>query len=244
MLTVMNYLNRIRGVTGGDISPAAHAPVHFAILEALLRVNLDVEGREGVEAQLSQSTVEASVRQFLLKSLARDRHGRFYWRWSLPFLLRDYPKMTGPIEGPPYPDSTFFLRRSLSSYLPESHLPRAPFPAGSDHNYPQSWPLDTHRQPTRSQRSNPRILAAPMRELSSSQKDISLPLIAERSPKVEREDALLPYCPRLPEIFRLSFAPSGLPFSTSHKCKKFPFIKEYFPSDMSLVISTKLHSTI
>ncbi len=123
MLLSMHYPERVRGLIVGDISPAAHKPVHLPLLEALSSVRLEVERREEVDAQLARWIPEAPIRQFLLKSLARDEQGRFYWRWNLPVLIRDYPKMTAPIEGPPYQGPVLFLRGELSTFLMEAHFP-------------------------------------------------------------------------------------------------------------------------
>ncbi len=122
MLLAMHYPDRVRALIVGDISPAAHAPVHLPILEALSSVSLEVERREEVEAQLTRWIPEAPIRQFLLKSLARDAQGRLHWRWNLPVLIRDYPKMTAPIEGPPYHGPVLFLRGQLSAFLTEDHF--------------------------------------------------------------------------------------------------------------------------
>ena len=130
MLLAMHYPERVRGLIVGDISPAAHKPVHLPILEALSSISLQVERREEVEAQLARYIPEAPIRQFLLKSLARDEEGRFYWRWNLPVLIRDYSKLTTSIEGPPYYGPVLFLRGELSTFLTEAHLPliRQTFP--------------------------------------------------------------------------------------------------------------------
>jgi len=122
MLLAMHHPDRVRGVIVGDISPASHAPVHLPLLEALARVNLHVARREDVEAQLAQSISEPAIRQFLLKSLTRDVQGRFQWRWNLPVLIRDYPKMTASLEGPPYHGPALFLRGQLSPFLIEAHF--------------------------------------------------------------------------------------------------------------------------
>ena len=123
MLVAMHHPTRVRGLIVGDISPAAHAPIHLPLLEALRQVNLHVARREEVDAQLARTVSDASIRQFLLKSLARDDAGHFYWRWNLPILYRDYSEMTGPIEGPPYTGPTLFLQGEKSPFLKQAHLP-------------------------------------------------------------------------------------------------------------------------
>jgi len=123
MLTAMHHPTRVRGLIVVDISPAAHPPAHLPLLEALRQVNLHVARREDVDAQLAQAIPEPGIRQFLLKSLVRDEQGHFHWRWNLPVLTRDYPKMTGPIEGPPYPGPALFLQGERSPFLTQAHLP-------------------------------------------------------------------------------------------------------------------------
>jgi len=140
MLLAMHHPQRVRGLIVGDISPGAHAPVHLPLLETLMSINLHVDRREEVEAQLARSIAEAPIRQFLLKSLARDAEGRFYWRWNLPILLRDYPKMTAPLEGPPYEGPTLFLRGSNSPFMSEADFPLIYrlFPAARIHTIPNA----------------------------------------------------------------------------------------------------------
>jgi len=140
MLLAMQHPDFLRGLIVADISPQAHAAIHLPLLEALSKVDLSVARREEVEAQLAQTVSEPLVRQFLLKSLARDEQGRLYWRWNLPVLSRDYPEMNRAITGPPYSGPVLFLKGALSPFITDEALPsiQALFPKAQVVNIPRA----------------------------------------------------------------------------------------------------------
>ncbi len=141
MYLALHFPERVASLVVVDIAPRAYPGGHEAILQALLHVRLDeATRREEVEAQLARTLPDPAIRQFLLKSLARDEAGRFFWRWNLPVLQRDYPHIGAPIEGPPYPGPALFLRGERSPYIrlqDEAEIRRL-FPAARIQTIPQA----------------------------------------------------------------------------------------------------------
>lgn len=118
MYLALHFPQRVASLVVVDIAPRTYASGHEPILEALARTRLDqATRREEVEAQLATTLHEPLIRQFLLKSLARNPEGRFFWRWNLPVLQREYPSITARVEGPPYPGPALFLQGERSPYL-------------------------------------------------------------------------------------------------------------------------------
>jgi pimeloyl-ACP methyl ester carboxylesterase len=120
MYLALHHPERVSSLVVVDIAPRAYIGGHEPLLEALHQVDLSVSRREEVETQLSRAIPDSMVRQFLLKSLARDELGRFFWRWNLPVLLRDYPQVGQAISGPPYQGPALFLRGERSAYIQPS----------------------------------------------------------------------------------------------------------------------------
>lgn len=141
MYAALHFPERVASLVVGDIAPRAYKGGHEAILSALQSVSLDATRREAIEAQLAQKIPDPSIRLFLLKNLARDAEGRFFWRLNLPVLIREYPHILVEIEGKPYLGPTLFLRGELSSYiaLPQDEISiRRLFPAASIYTVPRA----------------------------------------------------------------------------------------------------------
>ncbi|MEN2992663.1 MAG: alpha/beta fold hydrolase [Bacteroidia bacterium] len=117
MYLALNFPQSVRSVVVGDIAPRAYTGGHEAIWEALRRADLSVRRREEVEAQLVPFIPDGGVRQFLLKNLARDAQGRFYWRINLTGLYAAYPAILAAVFGKPYTGPALFLKGERSEYL-------------------------------------------------------------------------------------------------------------------------------
>ncbi|GAB4412196.1 MAG: alpha/beta fold hydrolase [Bacteroidia bacterium] len=115
-----------------DMTPKAYEPHHTAILAALQAIDLDQIGtRQEAEAALLPRIAQAGVRQFLLKSLAREGEA-FRWKFNLPVIARDYAQMLAAVElDYPFDHPTLFVYGKRSDYLTEGDIPaiRALFPA-------------------------------------------------------------------------------------------------------------------
>ncbi|GIV25607.1 MAG: alpha/beta hydrolase [Bacteroidia bacterium] len=141
MYVALHFPRRVQSLVVVDIAPRAYPGGHEPILEALARTRLDLATRrEEVEAQLATTLHDPTIRQFLLKGLARDAEGRFFWRWNLPVLQRDYAHISAAVEGPPYPGPALFLRGERSPYIrpqDEAEIRRL-FPAAQMETLPRA----------------------------------------------------------------------------------------------------------
>lgn len=138
--TVMNfalrYPEKVMKLIVADIAPR-HYPVHHqTILEGLTSVNLkEIKSRKEADDQLAKYIKEAGIRQFLLKSLGRNKDGDFIWKINLSVIKE---KIENVGEALDY-DSTFdkltlFMggansdyiqekdKEEIDKYFPNSHL--------------------------------------------------------------------------------------------------------------------------
>lgn len=102
-----------------DIVPKAYPVHHDSILKGLNAIDLNqLESRGQADEILSKFVPEASVRQFLLKNLARNSEQNFEWRINIPVLEAHIDDMgttlqyQGQFDGP-----TLFIIGSKSNYF-------------------------------------------------------------------------------------------------------------------------------
>jgi esterase len=108
-----------------DIAPKSYPPWHAEIFQGLLDLNLSkVSARAEADTQLAASVPDRVVRAFLLKNLARNTEGRFFWRFNLQALADQYSLLNrslpamGRFEGP-----ALFVRGGHSDYIVDEDLP-------------------------------------------------------------------------------------------------------------------------
>lgn len=106
-----------------DIAPVTYPPHHNAILDGLAQLKVDtIRSRREADEQMAPFVEELGVRQFILKSLARQEDGSFRWRLNVPVILKDYDNLRRSVcdncscAGP-----TLFLRGSESNYITEQN---------------------------------------------------------------------------------------------------------------------------
>ncbi|MDQ9090777.1 alpha/beta fold hydrolase [Pseudoalteromonas haloplanktis] len=105
-----------------DIAPVAYKNRHNDIIAALKRVQQHgVNDRKQADTLMEPLIPELGVRQFLLKSYAKDQHGQLQWRFNLAALSEKYSNILANIKAN---DSclcdTLFIKGNDSDYiLPE-----------------------------------------------------------------------------------------------------------------------------
>lgn len=106
-----------------DIAPVNYPHRHQAVLHALNHVDLsNVTQRNQVKAQFDELLKEEGTRQFLLKSLYKEKNGLWRWRFNHQLLTRDYelliawPEFTTQYLGP-----TLFIKGQDSDYITRDH---------------------------------------------------------------------------------------------------------------------------
>ena len=104
-----------------DIAPRAYSPRHGQIFEGALSIDLAAYHNRGdVENALAQFIPEKAVRQFLLKSLAREAGGGFRWKLNLRDIFKNYGRLSEGLSGErPFDKPVLFIRGEASNYLRE-----------------------------------------------------------------------------------------------------------------------------
>jgi esterase len=108
-----------------DIAPRAYPPHHQHIFDALLAIDLSkAESRQAVEEALVRILNEpASMPQFLMKNLTREKDGRFRWKMNLPALHRQLGRLMEEIRAEePCDKPALFVRGALSNYVADDDL--------------------------------------------------------------------------------------------------------------------------
>lgn len=117
-----------------DIAPVTYKPRHDAIFAGLNAVEqAQVQDRKSADTILAQYVNELGVRQFLLKSFAKNESGEFSWRFNLAVLFEKYENILTDInENNSCSCDTLFIKGNDSDYiLPEyrdaimAHFPKA-----------------------------------------------------------------------------------------------------------------------
>jgi len=137
MLFALKYPQMLRKLVVVDIPPVDHSDTaigirqlkeHEGIMRALMSLDLPrLTSRHEADTELQRSIASPAVRQFLLKSLARNKDGSFYWMFNVPVLYRSLPFiMKGIIPGNPFPREvipTLFIKGVLSDYIVQEDKP-------------------------------------------------------------------------------------------------------------------------
>lgn len=107
-----------------DIAPVEYSPRHYDVINGLSAVNLpEIKTRNDAAKAMAEHIVEPGVIQFLLKSLYKSEHG-WQWRFNLPLLIRDYPKLSQAIESKnQFSNPVLFVKGGQSDYLLAEHKP-------------------------------------------------------------------------------------------------------------------------
>jgi pimeloyl-ACP methyl ester carboxylesterase len=107
-----------------DIAPKNYPPSHVHLLDAMENLDLlALKSHRQAGQMLERDIPDDGLRRFLLKNLARERGGRYYWRPNLEAIrenydkIRGWPDVDGTFDGP-----TTFIRGGDSKYILEDDL--------------------------------------------------------------------------------------------------------------------------
>lgn len=126
--TVMNfalkYPERVEKLIVADIAPRYYPVHHESILEGLNSLDLKaINSRKEADDALAKYISEPGIRQFLLKSLARDADG-FAWKINLPIITKNIENVGEALpEGESFDGPTLFLAGANSNYVQQKDLP-------------------------------------------------------------------------------------------------------------------------
>jgi esterase len=123
MTFALMYPGKVDHLVVADIGPIPYEGDHLPLFEAMLAMPLEqLNDRQEAEDFLKSRIPSPSVRQFLLKNLARDASG-FSWRPNLKVLYQQYRLLMGfdtfgKMNGGP----VSFLRGAKSDYINPADL--------------------------------------------------------------------------------------------------------------------------
>ncbi|MEJ6473735.1 alpha/beta fold hydrolase [Pseudoalteromonas piscicida] len=106
-----------------DIAPVDYHSRHDAIIAALNEVqNSSIASRGDADKIMSHYIETQGVRQFLLKSLAKNETGQFAWRFNLDVITEKYDTITSNInETHSCLCDTLFIKGNDSDYILPQH---------------------------------------------------------------------------------------------------------------------------
>jgi esterase len=107
-----------------DIAPRKYPSRYSGLMDAMLAVNLNsLQRRDEVDAALSSTVPETTLRQFLLKNLGRNESGGLFWKPNLKSIRANYDAVRGS-----FPTDircncpALFIRGEKSNYIQENDL--------------------------------------------------------------------------------------------------------------------------
>ena len=102
-----------------DIAPVKYKVHHYAIIDALERVDLNsIKSRNEADNQLSETIKEIGTRQFLLKNLFWREKEKLDWRFNLKILKKEIlPISEFDVSAGSFEKPTLFIKGSNSDYI-------------------------------------------------------------------------------------------------------------------------------
>jgi esterase len=132
MQFAIDYPEQVERLVIVDVAPKPYEPSQRYILEALRSLDLTRYKSFGdVDAALAAKISDKSLRQFLLKNLARDENRRLRWKVDLEAIERNYDKLgRGLTPERTFDKPTLFIRGGRSNYIEDddAYLIRQIFP--------------------------------------------------------------------------------------------------------------------
>lgn len=133
MTLAQEYPDRVDKLIVVDIAQKKYLRGHDAIFEAIFSIEpAQLKDRKEAEDKLALKIKDQGVRQFLLKSLARDKEGGFRWKTNFRALYNSYEAILSEVDVSDIKGKTLFIRGSKSHYISEEevftlsdHLPEA-----------------------------------------------------------------------------------------------------------------------
>ncbi|MGC8653295.1 MAG: alpha/beta fold hydrolase [Candidatus Kryptoniota bacterium] len=124
MQFVSLYPNRVHSLVVVDIAPRSYEANHLEIIQSMLSLHLSShQTRKELDAELAQSIREYSVRQLLLKNVGRDSSGKFFWKFGLEEIAKNYDEVNREIRFlSKINKPTLFIRGGKSNYINDENI--------------------------------------------------------------------------------------------------------------------------
>lgn len=123
MTIAQEYPERVNKLVVVDIGQKKYPRGHDKIFEAIFSIEPKLlTDRQEADDRLSLKIDNLGVRQFLLKSLARDKEGGFRWKTNFKVLYDNYEEILSEIEVDEISSSVLFIRGGKSYYISEEEV--------------------------------------------------------------------------------------------------------------------------
>lgn len=108
-----------------DIAPRSYRAHHDQVFNTLTSLDLSTfKYRKDIDETLTLKIPEVSVRQFLMKNLARDEAGNFKWKMNLEIIEKNYSRINEELpQDKQFNKPTLFIRGGNSDYIQMEDLP-------------------------------------------------------------------------------------------------------------------------
>ena len=108
-----------------DIAPKSYQAHHDQVFNALTSLDLSAfEFRKDIDEALASKIPEMSVRQFLMKNLARDNAAGFHWKMNLEVIEKNYAQINEELpQDRQFDKPTLFIRGGNSDYIQTDDFP-------------------------------------------------------------------------------------------------------------------------
>ena len=125
MQFAIDYSAQVDRLIVVDIAPKAYEPSQRYLLKAMRSLDLSrYKSFADVDAALAPEVSSGSLRQFLIKNLARDEKGRLRWKLHLEAIDGNYDKLLrGLAAERSFNKPTLFIRGGRSNYIEDDDAP-------------------------------------------------------------------------------------------------------------------------
>ena len=142
MQFAIEYSEQVDRLIVVDIAPKAYEPSQRYLLKAMRSLDLSrYKSFADVDAVLAPEVSSESLRQFLIKNLARDENGCLRWKMHLEAIDRNYDKLLrGLAVERSFNKPTLFIRGGRSNYIEDDDAPliRQMFPQAEITTLPEA----------------------------------------------------------------------------------------------------------
>lgn len=98
MKFALQHPEKVLSLVIADMGMRGYKPHHDQVFDALFRIDLaSIERRSDAEEQMEPLMPDYGMRQFLLKSLDRDKDGTYEWKFNLDVLFNEYHYIVEPV---------------------------------------------------------------------------------------------------------------------------------------------------
>jgi len=125
MQLALTHADRVNKLIVADIAPVPYPANHQTIIEGLQAINFTtVTKRKDADNQLAPYVDNNGVRQFLLRNIAINDQGEFYFKCHLNNIEQAYPQIMQGLEsesGHHFSGATLFIKGGASDYIMPTH---------------------------------------------------------------------------------------------------------------------------